>query len=72
MDRYERLMRTLDSMDLWLPDRQPRLCSRKDVHSYFKIMEELGQGGFGSVYKAKVLPLAIKELPEFQVPDPSP
>ena len=46
-------------------ERMPQLCSKADVHSYFQIMERIGKGSYGSVYKAKVLPLARMELPEF-------
>ena len=40
-------------------------CSSDDINKYFEYVKSIGNGAFGVVYKARVLPLARQELPEF-------
>lgn len=40
-------------------------CSSSDINSYFEHVSDIGGGSFGVVYRARVLPLARKEIPEF-------
>ena len=41
-------------------------CSSADIATYFEIVDTVGKGGYGVVYRARVLPAAREELPEFR------